>query len=89
MMTFIRLLVPLGLIAFGAIAAFMGCVVLITSLSSGRVSYSYASDGRTVASSASKDADPDVYWRTLGFVGGLPALLGLGAFWYGRRLLNR
>lgn len=89
MMAFVRLLVPFGLMAFGAVAAFMGCVVLITSLSSGRFAYSYVSDGKPVIGAVTKDAEPDAYWRALGFGGALPAILGLGAVWYGRRMLHR
>lgn len=89
MMAFVRLLLPFGLMGFGSIAAFMGTVVLINSLSTGRISYSFVADGLPVVRSISKQDDPDLYWRTLELAGALPALLGVGAVWYGRRLLHR
>jgi hypothetical protein len=88
MMSFVRLLVPFGLMGFGAIAAFMGIVVLINSLSTGRVSLSFEENGKTVTSRVSKSEDAQTYWRSLGFAGGLPAAIGLGAVWWGRRMLR-
>ncbi len=88
MMSFVRLLVPFGLMGFGAIAAFMGIVVLINSLSTGQVSYSYEDNGLPVTRTISKSEEVSVYWRTLGFAGGLPAALGLGAVWWGRRMMR-
>lgn len=89
MMAFVRLLLPFGLMGFGSIAAFMGAVVLINSLSTGRISYSFVADGAPVVHSVVKQDDADLYWRTLGLAGALPALLGVAAIWYGRRLLHR
>jgi hypothetical protein len=89
MMAFVRLLVPFGLMGFGAVAAFMGFVVLINSASTGRVSYSYVADNKPVTRTITKNEDADAYWRTLGLAGGLPALLGIGAMWFGRRMLHR
>ena len=89
MMAFVRLLVPFGLMGFGSIAAFMGMVVLINSASTGKVSYSYVADGKAVTHTVAKSEDAGLYWRTLGLAGGLPALLGLGAVFWGRRLLYR
>ena len=89
MMAFVRMLVPLGLMGFGTVAAFMGLVVVINSLSTGKISYRYAASGQPVTGLISKDTDPGLYWRTLGLAGGLPALLGLGAIWCGRRVMYR
>ena len=88
MMAFVRLLIPFGLMGFGAIAAFMGVVVLLNSSSTGRVSYSMMREGLRVTNSITKQDDPGQYWRALALAGGLPALLGLGAVWWGRRLLH-
>jgi hypothetical protein len=82
------MLVPVGLMGFGAVAVFMGLVVLINSLSTGRVSYSYVSKGTSVTHTIAKSEDASGYWRTLGLAGGLPALLGLGAVLLGRRMLR-
>ncbi|MEQ1576653.1 MAG: hypothetical protein ABL894_03280 [Hyphomicrobium sp.] len=89
MMAVVRLLVPLGLMGFGAIAAFMGLVVILNALSNGRVSYSMMADGARVTHTAQRQAEPGLYWRTLGLAGGLPFVLGLGAAWLGRRILHR
>ena len=89
MMAFVRLLVPFGLMGFGSIAAFMGLVVLINSAATSKVSYSYVADGQPVIRTVNKGEDAGLYWRTLGLAGGLPALLGIGAIYWGRRLLYR
>jgi hypothetical protein len=83
-----RLAVAVGMMGLGAIAVFMGAVVLISSLSSGKVSYSVGRDGATIATSHERSGDPSGYWRALGLTGGLPAVLGLFAVWYGRRVLK-
>lgn len=89
MMAFVRLLVPFGLMGFGAVAAFMGVVVLLNSAATGRVSYAMMSNGVSVTTSITKQDEPGRYWRALALAGGLPALLGLGAVWWGRRILHQ
>ena len=89
MMAFVRLLAPVGLMGFGAVAVFMGFVVILNALSTGRVTYSMVEDGKRVTHSVAHAGDHDGYWTALGLAGGLPAALGIGAMWLGRRLLNR
>lgn len=88
-MLFARLIVPLGLIVFGASAMFMGFVVLATSLGSGRIAYSYGSGEETVTVMARLAEEPRRFWSTAAVMGGVPFLAGLGGLWLGRRLMRR
>ena len=88
-MPFLKLILPIGLMGFGAVAAFMGFVVLTHSMSTGRIIYSTVSDGRTVTRTVVQADDPALYRTTVIWAGWLPLLLGCGAVWYGRRQLQR
>jgi hypothetical protein len=88
-MPFVRLIIPFGLMFFGAAAAFLGGVVLINSLGKGTISYSYGSGAGQVTTTVARDADPNGYWTTLGWMGLLPLAGGLVAVQAGRRMLRR
>ena len=87
-MIFVRLLVPLGLVLFGSVAAFMGIVVLATSLRSGEISTGDTRKAGAVVT-ARRDADPAAYWMKVAALGFAPALLGAGAAVFGWRRLGR
>lgn len=87
-MPMLKMVLPIGLIIFGAIGAFMGFVVLVNSLRTGEISYAYGSGATRIAERAVKAEIPDAYWRAVGLMGGLPLFLGGAAVWYGRRMMR-
>ncbi len=91
MMAMVRMLGPLALLIFGAVAAFMGLVVLGTSLSSGEITSGIAASAASPGTmeTISRAADPSGYWRKLALLGALPGFGGLAAAVFGWRLLSR
>ncbi len=87
-MPFLRLLVPVGLIVFGAVAVFMGAVVLIGGLKAGEIGWSSGPVGAVEAKRVRQVVDPDGFWRIVGLGGAVPLVLGLGAVFAGRRMLR-
>lgn len=90
MNTFVRLLLPLGLVVFGAVAAFMGVVVLATSLPSGEITTGIGATATRAGSIATlaRATNPAGYWRAVLLLGALPALGGLAAAVGGWRMLS-
>lgn len=87
-MPFVRLMIPVGLLVFGAVALFMGAVVSVTALRNGSIAVSYRTSSGPMVHSARRETDPAEYWRLLGLAGGLPLLLGGLSIWSGRRMLR-
>jgi hypothetical protein len=87
-MPLVRLIVPLGLIVFGAVAMFMGAVVLIGGLNAGEIGWTSGPAGAVEETRVRKADDPDGFWRIMGFGGALPLCLGFGAVVAGRRMLR-
>lgn len=87
-MPLVRLILPFGLIVFGAVAAFMGAVVLMGGLRAGEIGFRSGPADAIVDQRVRKADDPEAYWQALGLAGGLPLVLGLGAVFAGRRLLR-
>lgn len=87
-MPLVRLLVPLGLIVFGAVAVFMGAVVLIGGLKAGEIGWTSGNAGSVQETRVRKDDDPHEFWRVMALGGALPLLLGMGAVFAGRRMLH-
>lgn len=87
----LRMLVPLGMVVFGAVAGFMGLVVLATSVPKGEITTGIAPSAGKAASmqTVSRATDPDAYWRSVILLGALPGLGGLAAAFAGWRLLGR
>ncbi len=81
----IRIVFCLGLLLFGAVGAFMGAAVLITSLRSGEIRYSYGSGPEPLSRTVTHVGEPDDYWRLVAMMGGVPLVSGGIAVWYGRR----
>ncbi len=78
-----------GAALLGGVAVFLGVVVLITSGTSGAISWSYAVEGRTIAETVTRAADPGRFWQLYGLLGALPAVAGAVAVWLGVRGLRR
>ncbi len=87
-MPLLKMALPIGLIVFGAIAAFMGFVVLVSALRAGELTYIYGPEGAPKTERVTQAQDPDAFWRSVGLMGGLPLLLGGAAVWYGRRMMR-
>ena len=91
MMAMMRMLWPLGLVVFGVVAAFMGLVVLATSLPSGEITSGFAPSANAPGTlhTISRASAPQAYWRKLTLLGFLPGFGGLAAAYAGWRLLSR
>jgi hypothetical protein len=87
-MPLVRLLMPLGLIVFGAVALFMGAMVLLGGLKAGEIGWSSGPVGAVTETRIRKADDPDGFWRVMGLGGALPLVLGFGAVVAGRRMLR-
>jgi hypothetical protein len=87
-MPLVRFLVPVGLIVFGAVAGFMGAVVLIGGLKAGEIGWTSGPVGAVEVKRVRQVDDPDGFWRIMGLAGALPLALGLGAVFAGRRMLR-
>lgn len=88
-MPFARIVIPIGLVGLGAVAAYLGAIVLLTSLRSGEINYSYGAEARRVSQTIVKATDPSKFWQAVGLMGGLPLILGAAAVWQGRRMMRR
>lgn len=91
MTAMMRMLLPLGLVVLGAVAAFMGFVVSGTSLMSGEITSGFSPSATAVGTlkTVSRAADPSAYWRTLTLLGFLPGIGGAVAALIGWRMMNR
>jgi hypothetical protein len=87
-MPLVRLIIPAGLIIFGAVAGFMGAVVLIGGLKAGEIGWTSGPVGSVEARRVRQVDDPDGFWRVMGLGGVLPLALGVGAVFAGRRILR-
>lgn len=88
-MPFVRLIVPLGLVVLGAVAAYMGLVVIATSLGTGEISIGSGKAGQTVFTTTRRADDPGGYWLRVAGLGLAPAVLGIGCTVFGWRRLGR
>ena len=83
-------MVFLGGLAFvGAVALFLGGVVMLTSWQSGAITWTYTSGGRDVTETARRAVEAGRFWQLYGTMGVLPALLGAAALLYSVRALKR
>lgn len=78
-----------GLAFLGAVAVFLGAVVMLSSLQSGEIAWTYTVGGRNVSESVTRAADAGRFWRLFGQMGALPAALGAAAAWYAIRRLRQ
>lgn len=77
-----------GMSFFGAVALFLGAVVMLTSWISGEISWSYSVNGRPVAETISHARDAARFWRLYLVMGCAPVAVGLAAMLYGWRKLR-
>lgn len=85
----LRFALAMGLLLFGAGAAFMGLAVTVSALGTGEVTMISGPSGAAVTQSWSRATDPDAFWRTVALFGALPLVLGLAAVFTGRQMLPR
>lgn len=78
-----------GLAFFGAVAVFLGSMVMLSSLQAGEIAWTYTVSGRDVSDSVKRAADAGRFWRLFGQMGVLPAVLGGAALWFAIRRLRR
>lgn len=88
-MSMFRMVFLGALVFIGAVALFLGGVVILTSWQNGAITLSYSDGGRTVVETIGRAADGDRFWRLISTMGLLPAALGAGAMWFGLRALRR
>jgi hypothetical protein len=88
-MPLVRLIVPLGLVVLGAVAAYMGLVVLATSLGTGEISIGSGKAGETVVRTTRRAEDAGGYWLRVAGLGLAPAALGIACAIFGWRRLGR
>lgn len=88
-MPFVRLIVPLGLVIFGVVAAFMGLVVIVTSLNSGEISVGSNAAGQAMVETTRRAEDARGYWLKVAGYGFAPAILGIAGAMFGWRRLGR
>ena len=88
-MAMLRAGLAIGSIIIGAIAAFLGVVLMVSALKSGSIQFSYSTGGDVVSETASRATDAVRYWRLVGLLGVAPAILGILAAWWGWRTINK
>lgn len=78
-----------GAMFIGAIAALLGFVLTLSALKTGAVTITYGETGQVIKETVTQAADSGRYWRLVATLGGLPILLGVVSFRWGRRTLKR
>ena len=80
----------IGALAFiGAVAIFLGAVVMLTSWQSGAIELSYTQAGRAVNETVTRLGDSARFWRLFSLMGIAPFVLGGAAVTIGVRLLRQ
>ena len=78
-MPLMRVIFLAGVAFLGAVALFLGAVVMLTSWQSGAISLSYAEAGKGMTETVTRAADAARFWRLYGALGIAPVLLGAAA----------
>lgn len=78
-----------AMVLIGGIAALLGGVVLLSSLSSGSIALSYGAGSTAVAETVTHAGDPSRFMYLVALLGGAPFVLGGLAAWWGMRRLRR
>ncbi len=80
----------LACLAFlGALAMFLGALVVLTSLQNGAISWTYTLNGRSITETVTRATDATGFWTRFAQMGGLPLVLGLAALAFSLRRLKR
>ncbi|MGL4397602.1 MAG: hypothetical protein ACRCS9_13760 [Hyphomicrobium sp.] len=86
-MTLFRAGIAVAGVLIGAIAAFLGFVVTLSSLRTGSLSLSYGSGATAVSETILQASDPSRFWQLVILMGVVPLVLGvIAARWGYRRL---
>ncbi len=72
----------------GGIAAFLGIIMLLSSLNSGSISMSYGTGDAAVSEVVTRAADAARYWKMIIGLGVLPLALGVAASMWGWRQIR-
>ena len=88
-MQLFRMLFLGGLVVAGAIAIFLGGVVMLTSWQSGAISWTYSQSGRSVTETVTRTADAARYWQLYRSMGIMPASVGALVMAFGLWALRR
>lgn len=86
-MSMFRAGMSVALVLIGAVAAFLGAVVLLSALSSGSLALSYGAGASATSEVVTRASDPARFLQLLTMLGVLPLVFGsLAAIWGWRNL---
>ena len=88
-MSMFRAGLAVAALLIGAIAAFLGTVIIFSALKSGSIQFSYGLGAAAVTETASRATDAAQYWRLVAELGLAPAIVGALAVGWGWRTINR
>ena len=88
-MQLIRVVLLGGMAFLGAVALFLGGVVMLTSWQSGTITLSYTAAGNGVTETVTRTVDAGRFWRMYGTLGIAPAVLGAATMLICVRALRR
>ena len=88
-MTMLRIAVLIMCILFGGVGALFGVATTLGMLRSGEVSYTSPSNGTATTRTATREQQPNEFWRLFVFLGLVPLVGGSVAAWYGWRAISR
>lgn len=88
-MTMFRAGMAVALVFIGAIAAFLGAIVLSSALSTGTLTLNYGAGAQATTEVLSREGDAERFMQMTLLLGAGPLLLGSLAAWWGWRTLKR
>ncbi len=88
-MTMLRIAMMIMFIFLGGVGALFGAATTVGMLRSGEVSYTAPENGKVVSRTASRERQPDDFWRVFALLGLLPLIGGTAAAMYGWRAISR
>ena len=88
-MSMLRAATAVAAMFIGAIAAFLGIVLMFSALKSGSIQLTYGTGEHTVSETAWRATDAMRYWRLFGLLGVAPVIAGTIAARWGWGAINR
>lgn len=89
-MPLLSAVVSAGAVFLGAIAAFLGAILVISALTTGTLHLTYGDDGKLITEVIARAADPARFWKLVTVLGVLPAIAGaFAARWGWRRIRTK